>query len=105
MSLPRACHVCGEIHRAGERCAVARANWEARRGNSGRRYGAGWGTISRRILKRDRYVCQLQLAGCTGRADTVDHLVPRSQGGLSTESNLAAACKRCNGRKGARTVA
>lgn len=36
---------------------------------------------------------------------TVDHLHPRSRGGSNDRSNLVAACRACNLRKGARTVA
>lgn len=42
---------------------------------------------------------------CGGKAQTVDHIVPRSQGGGSGWTNLVAACTRCNARKGNRTAA
>lgn len=44
-------------------------------------------------------------AYCGGRAQTVDHIVPRSRGGGSTWTNLVSACSRCNERKGNRTPA
>jgi 5-methylcytosine-specific restriction endonuclease McrA len=103
MSLPRSC-ACGSVHRPGEPCPVARASQDRKRGTSTQRYGAGWGTISRRILRRDGHVCQLRLPGCTGTATTVDHRIPRSQGGTATESNLVAACRHCNSSKGARAA-
>jgi 5-methylcytosine-specific restriction endonuclease McrA len=31
---------------------------------------------------------------------TLDHVVPRSRGGLSTWENLVACCRECNRRKG-----
>jgi hypothetical protein len=34
----------------------------------------------------------------------VDHIVPASRGGLTSEDNLAAACARCNYEKRARTI-
>jgi 5-methylcytosine-specific restriction endonuclease McrA len=58
--------------------------------------------ITRRsVLQRDGHVCGY----CKGRADTVDHVVPRGQGGRHTWRNVTAACRPCNGRKGNRTPA
>jgi len=51
------------------------------------------------VLTRDRHRC----AYCGARADTIDHLVPRSRGGTWTWLNAVAACSRCNERKGNRT--
>jgi 5-methylcytosine-specific restriction endonuclease McrA len=51
------------------------------------------------VLSRDGHTC----AYCVGRADTVDHLLPRSRGGGDTWFNLVAACQFCNGLKGNRT--
>jgi 5-methylcytosine-specific restriction endonuclease McrA len=55
------------------------------------------------VLLRDDYTCGY----CSKRGDratmTVDHVVPRSQGGRSTWDNLVAACSSCNGRKRDRT--
>lgn len=61
----------------------------------------GFGRGNSAILRRDDHVCQYQ--GCTRRATTVDHVVPRCQGGRSTWGNLVACCKPCNTRKGGRT--
>jgi 5-methylcytosine-specific restriction endonuclease McrA len=51
------------------------------------------------VLVRDRHTC----AYCGGRADTVDHVLPRCRGGGDTWFNLVAACQPCNGLKGDRT--
>lgn len=40
---------------------------------------------------------------CGGRAETVDHIIPRSRGGTLTWDNAVAACQRCNHRKADRT--
>ncbi|GAB2977437.1 HNH endonuclease [Nocardioides montaniterrae] len=53
------------------------------------------------VLRRDRHRC----AYCGERADTVDHLVPRSRGGTWSWLNTVAACSRCNNRKADRTPA
>jgi 5-methylcytosine-specific restriction endonuclease McrA len=55
------------------------------------------------VLARDGEACQY--CGCRpGRAElTLDHIVPRAQGGESSWENLVAACRPCNARKGNRT--
>ena len=57
-----------------------------------------WRKTRERILRRDGYICQY----CAQEADTVDHVIPRRVGGLDTDDNLVAACKRCNYTKGGR---
>lgn len=44
--------------------------------------------------------CALHLPGCTGVADTADHLIPVSQGGAG--GPLVPACKHCNSARGNR---
>lgn len=57
----------------------------------------------RNIYARDRSTCQY----CGGRFSTaelsLDHVLPRSQGGTSTWTNLVCSCVSCNARKGGRT--
>ncbi|MCX7981082.1 MAG: HNH endonuclease [Bacteroidia bacterium] len=52
------------------------------------------------IFKRDGFRCGY--CGTT-RTLTVDHIVPRSQGGDDSWENLITACESCNRRKGNRT--
>jgi 5-methylcytosine-specific restriction endonuclease McrA len=47
------------------------------------------------LMHRDRYRC----AYCGSRAETVDHVVPRSRGGQHTWQNCVASCARCNHKK------
>ena len=47
------------------------------------------------LMLRDRFCC----AYCGGRADTVDHVIPRSRGGQHTWENCVACCSTCNHRK------
>lgn len=54
------------------------------------------------ILARDRYTCQY--CGCKRGDLTIDHVIPRSRGGGWTWENLVAACQKCNGRKGDRSL-
>ncbi|RBM17062.1 HNH endonuclease [Streptomyces sp. PT12] len=55
----------------------------------------------RGVLVRDRHRC----AYCGRRATTIDHVVPRSQGGGDTWLNTVAACADDNHRKANRTPA
>jgi 5-methylcytosine-specific restriction endonuclease McrA len=56
--------------------------------------------VSRRaVFARDEYRCQY----CGARADSIDHVVPRSRGGSHVWENLAAACRPCNMKKRDRT--
>lgn len=61
----------------------------------------GFGRGNASIFRRDDHRCQYQ--GCTRRATTVDHVIPRCQGGPSTWGNLVACCRECNATKGGRT--
>ncbi len=54
------------------------------------------------ILLRDDETCQY--CGKRTRELTLDHIIPRSRGGLSTWENLVASCKACNGKKGNRLL-
>lgn len=55
----------------------------------------------RAVLARDAHRCVY----CTHKADTIDHVVPRSRGGGHEWTNVVAACARCNHRKGSRMLA
>src|SRR6202522_1723661 len=52
------------------------------------------------ILLRDRNSCQYCNVVMTASELTLDHVIPRSRGGLSTWENLVACCHNCNRRKG-----
>jgi len=52
--------------------------------------------LSRRgVFMRDGGTCQY----CGRRADSIDHVVPRSRGGTHSWDNVVAACGRCNTAK------
>lgn len=52
--------------------------------------------LSRRgVFARDGHRCQY----CGGRAESIDHVQPRSRGGEHTWENVVAACRRCNTSK------
>src|SRR3982075_2423754 len=52
------------------------------------------------ILLRDRNTCQYCGVVLASGELTLDHVIPRSRGGLSTWENLVACCHSCNRRKG-----
>ncbi|OZM71701.1 HNH endonuclease [Amycolatopsis antarctica] len=52
------------------------------------------------LMHRDRHRC----AYCGGRAETIDHVLPRSRGGPHTWQNCVACCARCNHRKADRLL-
>lgn len=55
--------------------------------------------LSRRsIFARDNYTCQY--CGQVGKELTIDHVVPKRNGGPMSWENLVTCCKRCNTRKG-----
>ena len=56
--------------------------------------------LSRRaVFARDDHRCQY----CGERADSIDHVLPRSRGGQHTWENVVAACRPCNLDKRDRT--
>jgi 5-methylcytosine-specific restriction endonuclease McrA len=55
----------------------------------------------REVFQRDHFTCMY--CGEQGRELTLDHVIPRFQGGRHTWENLVSACKRCNHRKAGRT--
>ena len=49
------------------------------------------------IYKRDKNTCQY----CGSKSKlTLDHVIPKSKGGLDTWDNLVVACSSCNVKKG-----
>lgn len=56
--------------------------------------------MSTRREVMSRGACELAGPRCTEVATTIDHWVPRSQGGGSSKENLRPACFECNQDKG-----
>ena len=53
------------------------------------------------LFLRDEFCCQY----CGFKGDlTFDHVLPRSQGGVTSWENVVAACSPCNLRKGSKTL-
>lgn len=52
------------------------------------------------VYLRDGYCCQYCGDRLPGRELTLDHVVPRCEGGKTSWTNVVAACGPCNRRKG-----
>ena len=52
------------------------------------------------LMRRDNYLC----AYCGAKADTIDHVLPRSRGGQHVWEHCVASCTRCNHRKADRLI-
>lgn len=52
------------------------------------------------LMQRDNHRCVY----CGARAETIDHVVPKSRGGPHVWENCVACCTRCNHRKADRTL-
>jgi 5-methylcytosine-specific restriction endonuclease McrA len=55
------------------------------------------------VLVRDSHVCQYCGRDFTSGDLTVDHIIPKVQGGANSWTNVVACCRSCNVRKGGRT--
>lgn len=65
-----------------------------------RGYGPEWDRLRKRILARDKHLCQPCLAdGHLTAAKQVDHVTPKAKGGTDDESNLQAICGPCHEAK------
>ena len=49
----------------------------------------------RAVFVRDGHACQY----CGRRAESIDHVIPRSRGGRHVWENVVACCRRCNTAK------
>lgn len=54
------------------------------------------------VLARDNFTCQY--CGRREKDMTVDHVIPRKNGGKTEWENLVCSCKTCNSKKGGRTL-
>lgn len=55
------------------------------------------------VFLRDQHICQYCARLFPVSELTVDHVVPRSRGGVYSWENIVTACKSCNTAKGDRT--
>jgi 5-methylcytosine-specific restriction endonuclease McrA len=51
------------------------------------------------LVKRDRSTCQYCGRKLTASQVTIDHVLPRAQGGITSFTNCVACCQICNNKK------
>lgn len=75
--------------------------WQDKKGNDRQRgYGTAWRKLRKRILERDRYLCQVCLKnGVIKAGSEVDHIRSKATGGTDNDDNLQAICTRCHREK------
>jgi 5-methylcytosine-specific restriction protein A len=65
-----------------------------------RGYDWAWRKRRKRILERDKYLCQVCLAlGIVTPATQVDHIVNKAAGGTDNDDNLQSICDPCHATK------
>ncbi len=55
------------------------------------------------IITRDEFVCQYCGRKFATGELTIDHIIPKVQGGTNEWTNVVACCRQCNMKKGGRT--
>lgn len=55
------------------------------------------------LVKRDKSTCQYCGTKLTASQITIDHVLPRAQGGITSFVNCVVACQFCNNKKAAKT--
>lgn len=62
-----------------------------------RGYGNAWEKLRRKILKRDKQLCQVCIKlGLYTPAQAVDHIIPKSNNGTDQPNNLQSICNACH---------
>jgi len=57
----------------------------------------------RALIKRDENRCQYCAKTLSASRITIDHIIPRSQGGITSYTNCVVCCFTCNSKKANRT--
>ncbi|KWZ72352.1 HNH endonuclease [Alloscardovia omnicolens] len=60
--------------------------------------------LARKVIAAYGNGCWLNFPGCTGRAETIDHVLPVAAHGPTILTNLRPACKHCNSSRKARMI-
>ena len=102
---PKPCNRCGVLVRDGtSRCPVHKpiGKWgDPSRGSSSERgYGWQWQQTRKRILSRDKGLCQVCIkVGKFRPGRDVDHIVHKADGGTDDDANLQTICPACHKAK------
>ncbi len=63
------------------------------------KYGRTWQRLRKKIISRDKCICQMCDKSVLKRDAQVDHIKPVNKGGLDTEDNLQLLCASCHSEK------
>jgi len=55
------------------------------------------------LIKRDKSTCQYCAKKLTASQITIDHVLPRAQGGITSFTNCVVCCQVCNNKKADKT--
>lgn len=55
------------------------------------------------VFRRDKFTCQYCGQTCTHKELTIDHVLPRDLGGITSWENCVACCFECNNKKSNKT--
>lgn len=110
ISAPRPCRHqgCGKlVHDGTGYCQAHQSDRKVgkfadeRRGSRHERgYGSEWDKTRKRILTRDKGLCQpCLMQGKVTPAKQVDHRIPKAEGGTDADDNLQAICVACHQAK------
>jgi hypothetical protein len=56
------------------------------------------------VIRRDKSTCQYCNKRLSSSQITIDHIIPRAKGGITSFSNCVVCCKPCNSKKGNMTL-
>lgn len=105
--MQRPCIGCGQLIPSGSRCTDCRPKRTVKPGTKGRT-ATDWQHRKASAAQRKRVpFCELrQSPSCTGKAETLDHVLPISQypEHVSAPENHRSACRPCNAARGNRVT-
>lgn len=104
--MQRPCLGCSRLIPSGSRCDKCRPKRAPTPGRKGRTATDWtWRKISAAQRKRVPF-CELRLAGCNGKAEATDHIIPLDDAPelVYEPLNLRSACSVCNGRRSDRVT-
>jgi 5-methylcytosine-specific restriction protein A len=99
-SCPNRFEVPAYAQKTPSRCPEHRSGWDAKPKERDLAYAHPLYKRNRALLLKDHPRCSLRFPGCTGGADTIDHIVSVARGGTNDLSNLRPACLHCNMARG-----
>lgn len=91
-----------QLLKRGERCPLCPkppSNWHSIKTYRDTRneYGHAWRKLRKAVFARDNKLCQVCIKqDRLTPATEVDHIIPKSQGGIDAMDNLQSICSNCH---------